>query len=183
MAARNVSDVPHFSDLSGTARIKCLQKGQPAACFKKPAQSPQGAFSTVWTPQGLQCWEAAAMKKPCYKQIDEILLYWSSFSITSLHLPSELVVACKKPLYASREVMVGLSTLPSFGYTHGKFYSELNTEMSLRPCFVCHLAIWLSSTLWLLCTTGQSHTAQRDIQHTSFPHAHAKSFCSKKSFP
>lgn len=44
-----------FSDLSGTARTKCLQKGQPAACFKKLAQGPQGAFSIVWTPQGLQC--------------------------------------------------------------------------------------------------------------------------------
>lgn len=43
-----------FSDLSGTARIKCLQKGQHFACFKKPAQSPQGAFSTVWTLQALQ---------------------------------------------------------------------------------------------------------------------------------
>lgn len=44
-----------FSDLSGTARVKCLQKEQHSACFKKLAQSPQGAFSTVWTPQALQC--------------------------------------------------------------------------------------------------------------------------------
>lgn len=44
-----------LSDLSGTARIKCLQKGQHFACFKKLAQSPQGAFSTVWAPQALQC--------------------------------------------------------------------------------------------------------------------------------
>lgn len=43
-----------FSDLSGTARIKCLKKGQHFACLKKLALSPQGAFSTVWTPQALQ---------------------------------------------------------------------------------------------------------------------------------
>lgn len=43
------------SDLSGTARIKCLQKGQHFACFKKLPQSPQGAFSTVWALKALQC--------------------------------------------------------------------------------------------------------------------------------
>lgn len=43
-----------FSDLSGTARTKCLQKGQHFACFKKLPQSPRGAFSAVWTLQALQ---------------------------------------------------------------------------------------------------------------------------------
>lgn len=43
-----------FGDLSGTSRIKRLQKGQHSTCFKKVAQSPQGAFSAVWTSQTLQ---------------------------------------------------------------------------------------------------------------------------------
>lgn len=133
-----------FSDLSGTASIKCLQKGQHFACFKKLAQSPQGAFSMVWTPQALQCWETAAIKKPCYKESTEILLYCVHFLLPTFTHLAKFVAARKKPLYAYNKVTAEVSALPSFGYTHGNFHCQLNAEMSLQACRVCHLTIYLA---------------------------------------
>lgn len=79
---------------------------------------------------------------------------------------AKFVVACKKPLYAYNKVTVVLSALTSFGYTHGKFYSQVNTEMSLQACLVCS---WQSDLLTVYVYSVQQG---KDTNHTEIFNMH-----------